>query len=130
MYVVFLHKTIQQFLYLMRFPSLFRLPRYQQFEIKPRYYDPVKEEIEERTERIKRSINSESSDSFEPAHISFRRKAKSAPATSMLQLLIAVVLGMVVLGWLQFGNQIFTYILWIIVPGYLFYRLKILRKKR
>jgi len=114
----------------MRFPSLFRLPRYQQFDIKPRYYDPIKEEIKERTERIKRGLNSSDAEDYQPAHISFKRKTKSAPMTSMLQLFIAAILCMLILGWLQFGNEFFYYILWIIVPGYLFYRLRSLRKRK
>ncbi len=114
----------------MRFPSLFRVPKYQQFEIKPRYYDPVKEEIKERTERIKQEMEGKEPGQYKPAHISFRRKTKSAPMTSMLQLLIASVLGMLILGWLQFGNEIFYYSLWVIVPGYLLFRLKSLRKRK
>ena len=114
----------------MRFPSLFRLPRHQQFHIQPRYYDPVKEEIKERTERIKKSMDGERDTDYTPAQISFKRKTKSAPATSMIQLLIAAVLGMMILGWLEFGNDIFFYLLWIVVPAYIFYRLKILRRRK
>lgn len=114
----------------MRFPSLFRLPRYQRFEIKPRYYDPVKEEIKERTERIKREMDGKESESFQPGQINFRRKTKAAPFTSLIQLGIAAVLGLMVVGWLQFGNEMFYYLLWIIIPGYLFYRLKTLKKKK
>lgn len=114
----------------MRFPSLFRLPRYQQFQVKPRYYDPIKEEIKHRTEKIKNSVDNDEAAEYNSANITFRRKATSAPATSMLQLIIAVMLGLVILGWLQFGNNIFYYLLWIIVPGYLFYRLRTFRKKK
>lgn len=114
----------------MRFPSLFRLPRYQQFEIKPRYYDPIKEEIKERTSRIKNNMEMHEDGDLPSAHISFKRKATSAPATSMLQLIIAVALGMLILGWLEFGNNIFYYLLWVIVPSYLFYRLRTFRKRK
>ena len=31
----------------MKLPSIFKTPNYQRFDIKPRYYDPIKEEIEE-----------------------------------------------------------------------------------
>ncbi|SNS93845.1 hypothetical protein SAMN05421640_1699 [Ekhidna lutea] len=114
----------------MRFPSLFRLPKHQQFRIKPRYYDPVKEEIKERTERIKEEIEGKETRDYHSSGISFKRKTKSAPFTSMLQLGIAALLGVMVLGWLQFGNDLFYYLLWIIVPGYLIYRLKSLRKRK
>jgi len=114
----------------MRFPSLFRIPKYQQFEIKPRYYDPIKEEIKERTARIKQGMEAKDAEDYQPAHLSFKRKTKPAPITSMLQLLIAVMLGLMILGWLQFGNEMFYYMLLVIVPGYLIYRLKSLRKRK
>ena len=37
----------------MKVPSLLRIPKHQKFNIEPRYYDPVKEEIEQRISRIK-----------------------------------------------------------------------------
>lgn len=114
----------------MRFPSLFRLPKHQQFVIKPRYYDPVKEEIKERTELIKSRMDGQGEESLQSTKINFKRKAKPAPATSMIQLAIASLLGLMVLGWLQFGNEVFYYILWVIVPAYLIYRLKSLRKRK
>ncbi len=114
----------------MRFPSLFRLPRHQQFRIQPRYYDPVKEEIKERTERIKEQMGGKPDGNYQPSKINFKRKTKSAPATSMIQLAIASLLGLMVLGWLQFGNEVFYYILWIILPVYLIYRLKSLRRRK
>ncbi|WP_436517954.1 hypothetical protein [Ekhidna sp. To15] len=114
----------------MRFPSLFRLPRHQQFRIQPRYYDPVKEEIKERTERIKENMEGKADGAYQPSKINFKRKTKSAPATSMIQLGIASLLGLMVLGWLQFGNEVFYYMLWVIVPAYLIYRLKSLRRRK
>ncbi len=114
----------------MRFPSLFRLPRHQQFHIQPRYYDPVKDEIQEKTERIKNSIERKENDEYLPARINFKRKSKSAPATSTLQLFIAAILGAIILGWFEFGNDIFYYMLWILAPGYLVYRLKTFRRRK
>lgn len=43
----------------MKFPSIFRVSQPQRFDIKPRYYDPVKEEIEQRTSRIKKELQAE-----------------------------------------------------------------------
>lgn len=114
----------------MRFPSLFRLPKHQQFRIQPRYYDPVKEEIKERTERIKEQMEGKETGEYRSTKINFKRKTKSAPATSMIQLGIAALLGLMVLGWLQFGNEVFYYLLWIMLPVYLIYRLKTLKRKR
>ena len=113
-----------------RFPSLFRLPKHQQFHIKPRYYDPVKEEIQERTERIREEMIGKEHGTYQPSKINFTRKTKAAPSTSLLQLGIAALLGLMVVGWLQFGGDFFYYLLWIIVPGYLFYRLRTFTRRR
>lgn len=43
----------------MKIPSLFRSKTPNRFDIKPRYWDPVKEEIEQRTSRIKRELEAE-----------------------------------------------------------------------
>jgi hypothetical protein len=43
----------------MKFPSIFRTATPMRFEIKPRYYDPIKEEIEERTARIREELKNE-----------------------------------------------------------------------
>jgi len=66
---------------------------------------------------------------YQPSKIEFKRKAKSASSTSLLQLGIASVLGLLIIGWLQFGSDVFYYILWLLVPAYLLYRLKSFRKR-
>lgn len=43
----------------MKFPSIFRTAQPMRFDVKPRYYDPVKEEIEQRTAKIKRELQAE-----------------------------------------------------------------------
>lgn len=60
---------------------------------------------------------------FTPGKKLFERKSPTAPSSSLLQLLIAAILGLTFVGWLYFGNQIF-YSLWLVVPFYLFFRLK------
>ena len=52
----------------MKLPSLTRLPKNRRFNFQPRYYDPIKEEIEERTSRIKKEIGDSSE--FYREHIS------------------------------------------------------------
>jgi hypothetical protein len=43
----------------MKLPSIFRTASHARFDIKPRYYDPIKEEIEERTSRIRLELEQE-----------------------------------------------------------------------
>jgi hypothetical protein len=108
---------------IMKFPSFIKVPNNRQFGINPRYYDPVREQIKERTAYIKSQMDGESNEDFVPRNISFERRAESVSLASMLQLLIAAFLGLIVVGWLFYGNQIF-HVLWLIVPLYLFFRIK------
>jgi len=112
----------------MRF--LFRIPKHQQFHIKPRYYDPVKEEIKERTERIKLRMEGNENGDYQPTRIEFRRKTKSVSGTSLLQLGIAALLGVLTMSWLYIGNEIFYYAACIAIMLYLFYRLKKLNHRK
>jgi Flp pilus assembly protein TadB len=106
----------------MRFPSLIRLPKHRRFNVEPRYYDPIKEDIEERTERIRQELKGMDGE-FKPGNITFNRKTKSVPNTSFLQLLIAAVLGSLVIGWLFYGNDVF-YAFVLVIPIYLYFRLR------
>lgn len=110
----------------MRFPSLFKLPQHQQFEIKPRYYDPVKEFVEQRRAVVKGREGME--DGLpEMTRIRFeRRKSSAGLSTSLLQLIIALVLSVMIVGWLYFGNDM-LYVALVGIPLYLFLRL---RRKR
>ena len=106
----------------MRFPSLFRLPRSQQFEIKPRYYDPVKEFVKEREMLAKSRKDSGSEDSA--PRIAFNRRQSSAGlSASLLQLIIALLLGSLVVGWLYIGNDI-VYFGLLLAPLYLYFRFR------
>lgn len=91
--------------------------------MEPRYYDPIKEELKERTERIKREANGESVGEYSPGRISFDRKVKSGANTSLLQLSIASILGLTTLGWLYLGNEVF-YVFWLAVPVYAYFRFR------
>ena len=68
----------------MRFPSLFRLPRSQQFEIKPRYYDPVKEFVKER-EMLAKSRKDDDSVGSAPRIAFDRRKSSAGLSASLMQ---------------------------------------------
>jgi len=111
----------------MRF--LFRIPKHQQFHIQPRYYDPVKEEVKERIERIKQQMENGEHENCQPTRMEFKRRTKPTSGTSLLQLGIAAVLGVLTIGWLYIGNEIFYYATCIAILFYLFYRLRNLRRK-
>lgn len=106
----------------MRFPSLIRLPKNKQYQIKPRYYDPVKEEIAERTERIRQEMKGEISN-MPSGRITFERKAAPLPSSSMLQLIIITILLGLIVGWLYVGNDI-IYFIFALAPVYLWVRFR------
>lgn len=109
----------------MKLPTIFRTASHQRFEIKPRYYDPIKEEIEERTARIKMELEQEgeieqSGDSTSPrrpmmkgSFSTFRsnKPRENAVFNSSTLLRTLLFLGMVLsaFGYIYIGPQVFTY---------------------
>jgi hypothetical protein len=112
-----------------KFPSLFRLPVNKQFDIKPRHYDPIKEDIAERTKRIELELRGEISGNSKRGGITFERRTQSVPNASFLQLAMAAGLGLLFVGWLFYGNQI-LYLGWLAVPIYLYFRFRKPKSKR
>src|SRR5690606_16462596 len=43
----------------MKLPTIVKLGKYHRFNLTPRHFDPIKEEIEQRTEAIKRELEEE-----------------------------------------------------------------------
>lgn len=109
----------------MKLPTIFRTASHQRFSIKPRYYDPIKEEIEERTARIKMELEQEGeieldSDSQSPrrpmmkgAFSTFRsnKPRENAVFNSSTLLRTFLFLGMVLsaFGYIYIGPQVFTF---------------------
>lgn len=117
---------------MMRLPSLIKKPKYQRFHIEPRYYDPIKEDIEMRTARIKSELGMavEAVDAGYSSKISgsFRKNMKHAKGggvdqTMMLRLIILIVLVLFAGGFLYIGSEVF-YLLLLYVPFYLWKRFR------
>ena len=110
----------------MKIPSLTKLPNHRRFHIEPRYYDPVKEDIEERTSRIEQeirqvgSVNSGHRSSLEGA---FSRRNDQAKNTNILQFVIMALLSIVIFGYIYYGNAV-LYVLVLAAPVYFLVRLK------
>ncbi len=109
----------------MKIPSLSPIPKYKRFHITPRYYDPVKDEIAQRTSRIKQEMDQRD---IEPGNTTFsgafnrhRREDKQA---NMLTVLIVLLLTSFFTGYLFYGNNVF-YLFLILFPAYIFYRIKV-----
>lgn len=116
----------------MRIPTLTRLPNYRKFNFEPRYYDPIKEDIEERTSRIKQELRQHSyNSSYQSSGIngSFARRASYTRSSNILQVVIMITLFTFFFGYLYFGNNIF-YILLLVGPIYVYFRFKQISGKR
>ena len=111
----------------MKFPSIMRIAKNNRFQYQPRYYDPVKEEIDEKLRMARREVAGKSNGDY-TSNISaaFQRRQRKSGQSSILQLIIAVVLMGTFIGWLFYGNDIF-YAFLLISPLYFYFRLK---KKR
>ena len=122
----------------MKFPSLFKVPSHQRFKYMPRYYDEIREDIENRTKRIKKELelegvikpeeNSDDSGDQYKSRItgSFSKRAyynSTRNRSAILQFIIFAVLISLVGGYLYFGNDIF-YSAFLVFPIYLYFRLK------
>jgi hypothetical protein len=114
----------------MKMFSFLRTPKPQRFSISPRYYDPVKEELKERTQRIKAELNREmeTDDNYAPnsrIRGSFRERRPTGVNrhSNVLQSVILLLLVALVLGYLEFGNYA-LYLSLLIVPIYFYFRFK------
>lgn len=134
----------------MKLPSIFRTASHARFEIKPRHYDPIKEDIEERTSRIRQELirdgqlaKSEGGEVEKTRGIgtgirgSFAHRGMKAKKTSMIStssiirtiLFFCMIIG--VFGYIYVGPEIFYYLVFGaigIAGGY--YLLRFLKKTK
>jgi len=129
----------------MKFPSLFRTANPSRFDVKPRYYDPVKEELNERTARIQKELEAEGklgdiSEEDRLRHYSSgirgsfsqyqgikEREGSIMTSTAMIRTLIFLFLVAGLAGYIYLGPVIFEYLLYLvllIVSIYYFFKLK------
>ncbi len=92
----------------MRLPSIIKIPSYQRFHYEPRHYDPIKDDIDERRKRIRRSLDAERKRGDYSARSrlegSFRRRKAAEDNSGFLRLIIGAILFAGVIGYLYFGN--------------------------
>ncbi len=91
----------------MKIPSLIKIPNHQRFYIKPRYYDPIKEEVENRERLIIAEINAEKKKgSYVPGTrmaSAFDRNMRKKDNSSILRLLFVILLFGGIMGYLYVG---------------------------
>jgi len=106
----------------MKFPSITRIPKHRKFNYEPRYYDPVKEDIKNRTERIRAEIDVEKNKtSRENIREAFSRRERDNRKTDFMQLLLVTIMLGTFVGWLYFGN-VALYAFLVLFPLYIYLR--------
>ncbi|MFN3998024.1 hypothetical protein [Algoriphagus sp.] len=128
----------------MKFPSLFRTATPMRYDIKPRYYDPVKEEIQQRTSRIKKELENEGlikpgeeqelgsygggiRGSFSQYKGIKQRETSLFSSTAMIRTLLFLAMVGMAFGYIYIGPDIFTYLLYFgLISGgiYFLFRMK------
>ena len=120
----------------MKVPSIVRLPKYKRFDYEPRHYDPIKEEIEERTYRIKKELeaqnliekNEEDKEfqrSYSPS-ITFRSNSQQTirdQRAVLIRLIIVAVLSILTFGFIYYGERV-LYSLFLVIPVYIYFRFR------
>ncbi|WP_420580810.1 hypothetical protein [Reichenbachiella sp.] len=109
----------------MKFPSLIRTNKFSQFHYEPRYYDPIKEEIEGKLKAAQANKEKGNHASAHTSNISaaFRKRERKSSQTSVIQMLIAAAMLGNFVGWIFYGNDVF-YIYLLLSPLYFYFRLK------
>ena len=108
----------------MKIPSLTRIPGHRHFQFEPRYYDPVKEDVSERTKRINAELKQENSGDYKH-NISeaFKRRAYSERKDGINQWIFIVFFAAIFAGYFYYGNVIF-YAFLALIPLYIFIKLR------
>ena len=116
----------------MKFPSLIRLPNYNKFNYEPRYYDPVKEEVTERAERIRREMENQPSEELRHKlksewKLAHNRQATADKRSNVSQLIFVLLFFFTFVGYIFYGNNA-LYIGLILIPVYIFLRVRQMRE--
>ena len=106
----------------MKLPSIINIPAYQRFKFEPRFYDPIKDDIDGRRKRIRRQIDGDKRRGTDSSRTrlegSFARRVPHVGKSSFLRLIVGAILFSGVVGYLFYGN-IALYITMALVLGYL-----------
>lgn len=108
----------------MKLPSLVRVPKYRRFNFEPRHFDPIKEEIKNRTEIIQRQLHN-AQDKIAVQHriteaFTRDRRRGSAQITG-LQVILIVLLSATFVAYLNYG-LVALFITGVPILGYILYQ--------
>jgi hypothetical protein len=109
----------------MKLPSLLRLPKNKRFNYVPRYYDPVKDEIEEKESKFRRELSEEGRRITKRPSISevYRRRSRVERKGDLRQIIFILTFTVIIFGYLYIGNYVFYFLL-ILIPAYIWARFR------
>ena len=118
----------------MKLPSLIRLPNHKKFAYEPRFYDPIKEEVTERAERIRREVEAEAAKT-EDQRNKFKEEWKQvhhrqdleSKRSGISQMIFVLLFFCTFVGYIFYGNNA-LYIGLILIPVYIFLRMRQMRQ--
>ena len=97
----------------MKFPSILKIPEHRKFNLQNRYYDPIKEDIQNRTDLIRsdlerqKKVNPDLSKFQSRIDGAFSQKSYYKENKSgMLRFTLMIVLFFGAIGYLYFGNVV------------------------
>ena len=108
----------------MKFPSLLKIPEHRKFNLQNRYYDPVREDIENRTAIIKAELDRREKDNSDPSGFdsgiagSFGNNTYKESGSNMLRFTLMVVLFFGAIGYLYLGNIVLFTLIGLLVLIY------------
>ena len=129
----------------MKIPGLFvKSAKYHRFEYKPRYFDPKKEEHEEREARLRKEVALEKGEVPAEEESPYDHRARmrgafhsarkrSAPVTkdepnyAIIRLGILLVISLLLVGFFQWGGKV-VYALFLVFPIWIY--LRFFKKKK
>ncbi|HLF35089.1 MAG TPA: hypothetical protein VI583_12675 [Cyclobacteriaceae bacterium] len=108
----------------MKLPSLLRLPKNRQFNYRPRYYDPVKEELAAKERRFKeQNERGGRKDLRESIAEAYKRRSRLERKSDVRQIVFIMSFVAIAFGYIYIGSNI-LYILLILVPLYVWARIR------
>ena len=107
-----------------KFPSIVKTSNHNSFSYEPRYYDPIKEEIDDKIRSAKlASKDPEIAAANSNISKAFQRRVQKNHQSNVMQLLIAILLMGTFVAWIFYGNTVF-YAYLFLSPAYFYFRVK------
>lgn len=108
----------------MKLLTIFKTAQNKKFNFTPRYYDPIKEEIKERTNAIRKQLDGTETGIYQ-SNISkaFTQRSRRQSSINMMQFLFVIAFIAVAIAYLYYG-PIALYSFLIVLPIYIVIKLR------